>query len=321
MTASLPTDANGLVSHADAVSLGRAAELLRQQRTGEVRRIGRGVYTRAQLEHGARGAAQRYRERVLAAGRRMRDPVFTSYSAAALHRLPLVGRWPEEIYVMSDGPHGRRRGDVVSVARRAPLGAVRVAGQRATPPAFTLVQLARHAQLVQALVAADAAAMVPRSEGRRALITPEQLVAEYERLRPFHGSRRVRPVLDRVTTLAETPLETLSRLVIEQLGFAMPVLQQHFWLPALGRDAYVDFYWPDVGVIGEADGHGKYLGAGSADGAAQRVIEEKQREDELREQSNGFARWGWSDAWHPARLEAILLRAGVPRPGPRRVLV
>src|SRR5699024_1612284 len=70
-------------------------------------------------------------------------------------------------------------GDVVSVARRAPRGAVRVAGQRATPPAFTLVQLARHAQLVQALVAADAAAMVPRSQGRRALITPEQLVAEY----------------------------------------------------------------------------------------------------------------------------------------------
>src|SRR5699024_6730398 len=154
-----------------------------------------------------------------------------------------------------------------------------------------------------------------------ALITPGQLVAEYERLRPFHGSRRVGPVLDRVTTLAQTPLEPLSRWLIEHLGFAMPVLQQQVWLSGLGRAAYGDLYWPDVGVIGEADGHGKYLGAGSADGAAQRVIEEKQREDELRAQSEGFARWGWSDVWRPARLEAILLRAGVPRPGRRRVLV
>lgn len=321
MSTSLPTDVNGLISHADAATLGRSAELLRRERSGELRRIVRGVYTSAPLEPGARGAAERYRERVLAAGRRMRDPVFTSFSAAALHRLPIVGRWPEEIYVMSGGPHGRRQRDVISVARRAEVGVVRVAQQRATPPAFTLVQLARHATLVQALVATDAAAMAPRREDARALITLGQIVAEYERLRPFHGSRRVRAVLDRVTTLAETPLETLSRLVIEQLGFAAPVLQQHFWLPGLGRHAYVDFYWPDVGVIGEADGKGKYLGSGSADDAAQRVIEEKQREDELRAQSHGFARWGWIDAWQPARLERILVRAGVPRVGSRRVLV
>lgn len=162
---------------------------------------------------------------------------------------------------------------------------------------------------------------MPRAEAAHALVTPGQLIAEFERLRPFHGSRRVSPVLDRVTTWAETPLETLSRLVIEQLGFAPPVLQQHFWLPGLGCDAYVDFYWPDVSVVGEADGHGKYLAAGSAEGAAQRVVEEKQREDELRAQAQGFARWGWIDAWQPARLERILMRAGVPRVGSQRVLI
>src|SRR5699024_8430913 len=114
------------------------------------------------------------------------------------------------------------------------------------------------------------------------------------------------------------PYTTLFR---SQLGFAAPMLQQRFWLPGLARNAYVDFYWPDVAVIGEADGHGKYLDAGSAQGAAQRVIEEKQREDELRAQVRNCVRWGWADVWHPARLERLLLRAGVPRVRPSRLLV
>src|SRR5699024_9924654 len=130
---------------------------------------------------------------------------------------------------------------------------------------------------------------------------------------PFHGARRVRAVLDRMTTLAETALESLSRLVIEELGFAPPQLQQRFWLPGLERAAFTDFYWPGVDVVGEADGHGKYRsGYGGAD-AAEVVIAEKKREDELRMQVQGLARWGWSDVWHPHRLESILLRAGVPR--------
>lgn len=321
MSEPLPLDSDGLVSYTDAAILGRGDELLRQHREGDLRRISRGIYTASQDEPGARGDAAAYRERVLAAGRRMSDPVFTSFSAAALYRLPIVHCWPDVLYVMSNGPHGRRQRGVVSVVRRAHAGYERVDGLRTTPIDFTLVQLARHASLAQALVAVDAALLVPRSSEAWPLTTPERLIAEYERLRPFHGSRRVGAVLDRLTTVADTPLETLSRLVIEQLGFAAPMLQQRFWLPGLARNAYVDFYWPDVAVIGEADGHGKYLDAGSAQGAAQRVIEEKQREDELRAQVRNCVRWGWADVWHPARLERLLLRAGVPRVRPSRLLV
>ncbi len=126
---------------------------------------------------------------------------------------------------------------------------------------FTLLQLARHAPLVAALTATDAALRVPRFGDAAPLTTLQRLRAEHERLKPYPRSRRADAVLDRATPLADTPLESGSRLLIEELGFATPELQHELWLPELGRRAFLDFYWPEVGVGAEADGRGKYRGA------------------------------------------------------------
>ena len=120
-------------------------------------------------------------------------------------------------------------------------------------------------------------------------------------------------VLSRATSLADGPLESASRLVIEELGFAAPVLQRRLWLPLSGQEVYLDFYWEGERIAGEADGYGKYLGPGGPGGAATKVIAEKQREDEIREQVAGLLRWDWQDMWRRHPLEQKLIRAGIPR--------
>ena len=258
-------------------------------------------------------AALSYRQLVLAAGHRLHQPVFTAYSAAALYRLPIVGQWPRDVYVLGTGAHGSRRPGVITVAQRQPLEIGELDGHLLTTVEHTLIQLARVAPLGPALVATDAALRdLPYGNGEP-LTTLEKLCASHEALRPYHRSRRVHAVLERATSLAHGPLESASRLVIEELGFPAPILQRNFWLPISGRDAYLDFYWEDQRVAGEADGHGKYLSSGRPDGAVSRVIAEKQREDELREQVAGLVRWDWQDMWRRWPLEQKLIRAGIPR--------
>lgn len=320
--ADLPMRPGGLILAEDAQAVGRGHRLRALHRSGVVTRVWPGVYG-VRDERGRAGPAvdeARYRQRVRAAAARMPDRVFTSYSAAVLLGLPIVGPWPRDVFVLADGAHGSRRAGVRYVGHRLEIPQTTLDGVRVTATAHTVIQLARRASLVCGLVAADGALRRPPYAERAASLVPEQLWAEHQRLGPYPGRLKVLAVLQRATPLADGPLESISRLVIEELGFAAPELQHRFWLPGLGEHVWVDFYWPEVGVAMEADGHGKYLDGGSAGAAAQRVVHEKRREDAIREQVRRFGRWGWSDAWAVSPLERRLERAGIPRPGPRRRL-
>ena len=263
MPLDLPHDEHGFVLARDARALGREAAFYEAIRTGELDRIRRGVYVPHERpsadESPTERDARRYLALVRASAYALERPVYTSYSAAALMGLPIVGAWPDSVYVMSRDRHGSRRRGVVAVARTHEPAEVRVGDLVATSVEYTLVQLCRHASLGAALVATDAALLVRRGrEAPPARTTRARLAAEHDRLMPYPGSRRTDAVLRRAVTAAETPLETVSRLVIEELGFAAPTLQHELWLPELERRAYLDFHWPGVGVAGEADGHGKY---------------------------------------------------------------
>jgi hypothetical protein len=63
----------------------------------------------------------------------------------------------------------------------------------------------------------------------------------------------------------------------------------------------VDFYWPELGVVGEADGRGKYT-----DDA---LWKEKLRHEALMDRGLVVERWGWSVARRPAVLVARLEQA------------
>jgi hypothetical protein len=117
----------------------------------------------------------------------------------------------------------------------------------------------------------------------------------------------------------ESWLESASVATGHQLGFSMPMSQvwiHHLDGRLIGR---VDFVWPLAGVIGEADGRGKYLGEYSADEwdaaeAAEHMLAERDRERELESVGFAVARWdtggllrggkGLADALNGARRRA-----------------
>lgn len=61
------------------------------------------------------------------------------------------------------------------------------------------------------------------------------------RLGAYRGRHRIEAVLDRMTTLSESVLESGSRVLIEELGCEAPELQHSVWLNDLDRWAHLDF--------------------------------------------------------------------------------
>lgn len=128
------------------------------------------------------------------------------------------------------------------------------------------------------------------------------------------GARRAArwlPVLDgrRESWLESWSVVGLSRLGIEP---GEPQVEIYDELGFVGR---VDSYWQAYGVVGEADGAGKYLGAfdpagPSGRGAAQQVLAEKEREDRLRGTGLEVVRWGTNEIVHaPERVAARMWAA------------
>ena len=78
--------------------------------------------------------------------------------------------------------------------------------------------------------------------------------------------------------------------------------------------ARVDELWPGLGVVGEADGRGKYLLNAKADeaeeeAAASAVIEQSQRESRVRDLGLEVVRWDTPDLARPLVLRERFLAA------------
>ncbi|MFM9877186.1 MAG: hypothetical protein ACKVOG_04965 [Rhodoglobus sp.] len=185
-----------------------------------------------------------------------------------------------------------------------------------TTLARTVVDIAATASLYSAVATADAAIHVPRF-GPPPCLTKADLYAEWERMLPFRGYARARRVIDFAEALSGSTSESTSRVTIALLGLPAPELQRVY--RAGGRDIAVDFYWEGVDGIGECDGLDKYtnphLRAGKS--IEQVVIDEKLREDALRRQAAGFARWGSAEAMTPALLLVKLRELGLRPSHPR----
>ena len=86
---------------------------------------------------------------------------------------------------------------------------------------------------------------------------------------------------------AQNPLESISRFRVTQANLPEPILQMPVY-DADGLIGYVDMAWPDVKVIGEADGLHKYQDRAD-------LIAEKIREDRLRAEGWIVVRWTWDE--------------------------
>ncbi len=289
-------------------------EIARAERRGALVRLRRGAFLRP--EDVGDDLVERHRLLVEATLPLLAPGAVVSHrSAAVLHGLPV---WQDElthVEVTRTSGSGNRRGYVhVHVA---PLGAGEVgevAGTVVTALGRTVVDLGRSVPVAQAVAAGDAAL-------RRGLPVPE-LTAALELAGGRRGVAAARRAVALLDPRSESAGESMSRVVLGDLGLA-PTSLQHEVFDAAGRlVGRADFAWEEHRTLGEFDGRVKY-GALLPPGARIEdvVWREKRREDALRDLGWQVVRWVWADLLNPAvvadRLHRAFARNAHAAPAPR----
>ncbi len=178
---------------------------------------------------------------------------------------------------------------------------------RRTRLSRAIVDIARELGAEEAVVVADAA--LSRYLTSRAQLDRElESQSNWPRIASAHRAVRL------CSALSESPLESVSRIRIVESGLPEPELQTEL-ADVHGRFVgRVDFYWDRLGVVGEADGMGKYV-------SADVLRAEKVRQERLEECGLTVVRWGWRDLADGVlrrRLLAAFARAGRSAPADRR---
>jgi very-short-patch-repair endonuclease len=201
-------------------------------------------------------------------------------SACVLHGLPTlaVPALPE-LTPLGPARAGRRAPLHSYAATLRPEGTTTWFGARVTTVARSVVDVARHDRF-DGIMAADAAL-------RAGLVVPAQLDAAVADATGWPGVRTARSVVELASPLAESPLESITRLRLIEDGF--PPFEQQAVIadPELGTHYRADFLvWARRLVI-EADGRLKYT--------ADALWAEKAREARLRALGFRVERVIWSD--------------------------
>ena len=279
-------------------------------------RVARGAYLSA-ASWQRLNARERYlaRVRAVAETRRTR-PVLSHWSAAAVHGLPIMGGWPQEVHTSAPPASGGRSRN--SVVRHAALlsdaDIVTVDGMLVTSPARTAVDLATVGTFMAGALIVDRVLHVNRHDPSAVPnVTKACLHDTWERALPFRGHRRALRVIDFGVDCSDSALETVSRVNMMVIGCPRPLLQTPY-SDYQGFIGEVDFDWPEFGVVGEADGAVKYFAPafGSGRTPEQILLAEKDRHDRLTALPKRVPRWRWSVGVSAPALRDRLSQAGLP---------
>lgn len=292
-------DHHGVISSRAAARLGLGPNDLRALvREGVLVHVARGAYADgAHLASADEQEAHRIRTTAIVLSRH--GALAASHqSAAVIHGLPVLRAELEPVRVVhtSKAINTRRR-DAFTV-HRCP-GQHALTQHRAVPtvvPALAVVGTGMLAGVRSGVMAADAAL-------HRRLVTTADLQEWLDRHRRVPGVDRARYAVRNASALAESPGESLLRLVL--IGLRIDFVAQHPIRRPDGRIARVDFYLPGLGVVLEFDGLVKY---GGIDGQAV-LAAEKAREDDIRALGYGVARIIWVDLFEPRKVQAKIRAA------------
>ena len=89
--------------------------------SGELVRVKRGAYC-ARAEWDASSEARRHLLRVVAFAQSHPSAVFSHWSAAVVHGLPMIGRWPDDVHVAAARASGGRSGWAKAAWATTPTG-------------------------------------------------------------------------------------------------------------------------------------------------------------------------------------------------------
>ena len=265
--------------------------------------VRRGVYAERVVWEGTDDVG-RYELEVRAVGLVTEDTyVYSHTSAATLWNMPTRPRWYELVHVTRpDVLGGRVEGGVKHHKGWWGDDVVMLDELPVTSLARTAMDVARELGFEDGVVAADAAL--------RLGATQHEIGAVLQRMGSWPHVTRARAAADAADGGAETIGETLTRLLVLELGIGRPETQFEVW--SEGRHAFVDLKLRRHFI--EFDGKIKYLGrerGGVRDGQDPDEVlwSEKRREDWLRryDGGHGMSRVIWSELM-PAQREATKRR-------------
>ncbi len=278
-------------------------ELARLRASGELRSLRRGAYS---LDPNAPDKSREAHRELIEAtlGLLTRDDAVISHmSAAVLHGLPL---WDTDLSTVHltcnrDGGGKQRSCNFVHVSPITETEVVEVDRIRVTSQARTVVDLARGLSAFKAVPIGDAAL-------RQGGVSEPELAEALARCRGWRGVIRARRTVAFLDPRSESVGESGSRVRIAELGLPAPDLQLEL-LDGLGRFVgRSDFGWLDRQTLGEFDGMGKYGELRDPSKSADDVvIEEKIREDALRELGFEVVRWRWDALQDPTILHRTIM--------------
>ncbi len=284
---------------------------------GELLRIRRGAFVSAPVWAAATPRRRSVlRIAAIAASRGHRD-VFSHASAAVLAGLDLISE-PTRVHVTDPCAATTRTLGLLVVHAGIPDPHLveSPAPFRRTGLARTLADVAISSPFPEAVAVIDSglrAAASLRRQGELRAAVEREIVAS-GRVRGVAGALRALAFADPGAANAG---ESLSRVVVHQLGFVPPTSLQEPFRDDRGLIGRTDFWWREVGVVGEFDGFVKYSKPEYLKGRSpsEVVVEEKARERRLEAlpEVNRVARWVRVDLDTPSRLFSELAVSGVPR--------
>lgn len=290
----------GLVARATLLDLGHSpGEVRRMVRHAELHVVRRGVYAPAAVWDDADEYVGRPRLRARAAVRTMKRGWVLSHDSAA-HELGLPVLWSAHPLVHVTRPGWTNAWTEAGVrhhlARFSEAQLVERDGLPVLNVARTAVDIARDRGWAAGVVACDGALRlgVPRRE----------LEDAYEIMRNWPGVRTARGCVEVADAGAESPHESLARLLVLEAGIGVPETQ----FPIRTEDGEA---WCDLRVghhVIEADGRIKYRrpeDGGVAPDPEQALWDEKQRQRAVEDQRFVVSRLVWADYWGERRKAAI----------------
>ena len=280
--------------------------LRRAAARGRLTRLRSGAYVATEV-WAALTSEDRRRLEVAAAHEIGRDDFVASHrSAAALWEVPSIRRYDGLVHARVSIAAGTRteHGFRKHAVRDTALHVVAIHGIPCTTLERTILDLAATEPFAVAVVAADWAL--------RKHTDREALARALDELSPRQGRKRIEAVLDFADPAAGSPGESWSRVQMKEAGLTLPLLQVPMSDRA-GLIGIVDFFWPELGVIGEFDGKEKFVNRTMLRGRTPSEVldDEKHREDRLRATGPRVTRWVWSTLLTPGGLAEHLRAAGV----------
>ncbi|MEV4953969.1 type IV toxin-antitoxin system AbiEi family antitoxin domain-containing protein [Paenarthrobacter nitroguajacolicus] len=314
-----------LILASDATRIGQdARQLAKQAKRGELVRVRRGTYARSaywaelneRQRHGLQAAALVNTTRT--------PPIFNFQTAALLWGLGVVGVPKHLCTVTADPSGGRSKHGIRRRFGACDSGVAQLGVFRVTDKVRTTIELAASLNFAEALAIVDSsrrnqrwgdALEVDNWNKDKPWGPPsglDELTGAVSALTNQSRKRRAGMILELSTDKSESVGESTCRAQMILLKFPVPSLQGSFTLKT-GRTARTDFWWPELDLVGEFDGYGKYLRKElrGHQTIQQAVMAEKARENALRALGLTVVRWDWSDMMNPRAFTRILNDGGL----------